>query len=826
MIPEKQNHKNTANIKEEKENVGVFPFFDPVYFIRRIFKNSYWFVIMGVLGYTISYVYSRWYAQRVYASNILLSISKNTSSYFAPNQSINFIWGQSGNQEGLYLKKILLSRSHNEYLVRELGLFDNYSTKGVIKSTYLDREDSPVYLEIDRDHLQQVNYTITLLPKGDGKYEVQLPEEGHSSRLYSYKTETFEDISAFSRPENRIISVGQWYETPNLKFRLVNNPNGGIQVDNIMVTLSTVNDAVNRIIGTVDVTFDKELSTIMIITKKGYNLNGTVNFLNTTIEKLIEKRELDNRILDRNTSEFVDKQLKKIGAKLDSAGAALNDIKVSEKLFDIANKDVNALKLITDLESKKGEILARIESLNEVNRVVESARPDNMINPETAGISDGVFNANISELKALYEKKRELAKIYTPESGPIQEVNRLIRTAKEMSRAGVSRYYKAYQSEIAKINNEIREAEQSLQNLPEKQRRYLDAERGYKVIESAYESLLSKKNEIQIRIASAQGGNNNNLYIIDSAKNLGQGPIAPDVNKTKMIIIMGLLFIPLLVLLIVEIFDNKIRNIRELLSVSKIPLLGVIGSNNHHSNLTVIEQSKSSVSESFRGVRANMRFLYSEDGKGKSILVTSSIGGEGKTYNSINIASVLALSGKKTILMGMDLRKPKIFEDFNINNREGLSNYLAGEVDFSQIVSTTQIPTLDVVTSGPIPPNPSELLMSQRNIDLIENLKNEYDFVVIDSPPVGLVADSFELMKHTDANVYIVRHEYTEKYMVRMIIEKYHNNEVQHLGLVYNDYNTQQGYGYGYGYFDEDKNYKEPFLVKLRNKIRQVFSKN
>lgn len=141
---------------------------------------------MGILGYGISYVYSRWYAQRIYASNLSLSISKNTASYLTPNQSINFIWGQGGNEDGLYLKKILLSRSHNEYLVRELNLFYNYSTRGILKSTYLDREDSPVYLEIDKNHLQQVGYTINLVNKGGGRYEVQLPESEESSWLYNY----------------------------------------------------------------------------------------------------------------------------------------------------------------------------------------------------------------------------------------------------------------------------------------------------------------------------------------------------------------------------------------------------------------------------------------------------------------------------------------------------------------------------------------------------------------------------------------------------------------------------------------------------------------
>ena len=300
---------------------------------------------------------------------------------------------------------------------------------------------------------------------------------------------------------------------------------------------------------------------------------------------------------------------------------------------------------------------------------------------------------------------------------------------------------------------------------------------------------IRDRNETQIRVAT----NKSDITVIDKAKNLGQGPIAPDVQRTKFSIIGGLLLLPLLILGISEALDNRVRNIKELLQATKIPLLGVVGKNTHENNLTVLDQPRSSISEAFRGIRANLRFLHKENTKSKVILVTSSVGGEGKTYVSINIASVLGLSGKKTILLGMDLRKPKIFGDFKIDNKYGISNFLTGEVKMEEIINKTRIPDLYVATSGPIPPNPSELLMSERNIEFIEELKNHYDFIIIDSPPVGLVADSFELMKYADASIYVVRNEYTEKYMLKMITEKYHKHEVQNLGLVYNDYQSQQG---------------------------------
>lgn len=824
MIPNKETNKKGNNENASQESIASFSLFDAGLFIQKLIRNWYWFVFMFGVGYVIAYVYSRYFTQRIYESNLSLSMSSNATSYFTPNQSINFIWDQRSNSDGLFLKKMILSRSHNEYLVKKLDLFVNYSTKGVIKETYLDKYDSPVFIEIDRDYPQQLDYPITLLPKGNDQYEVTFPEEGFSNYLYDYKNETFVSVPEYPIPKNKLIKVGQWYTAPNFKFKLVKNPvTPAIGVDNIIIKLSSVNAAVQSIIATTSVKFDEELNSVIIISKRGYNLNGTVQFLNTTVEELIKKRLEDRNTVDQNTVKYLTVNLERVKKQLDSAATKLNDIKLKEGIFNLEEGDTRIWGSITDLEKKKVDIQDKIKTLNNIKRTLMSSSLDNLISLRSAGIDDSSFSTTVSELKLLYIKKREMESIYTPQSEAMKEINRQINDIKLGSQANLQSYYDDFYKELNEINQKISQAENSLVNLPEGQRRYFDVKRGYDIIENTYSLLLTKQAESKMRVAT----NRSDLNIIDPAKNLDQGPVAPNISNIKNIIIGVLLLIPLLIIVLRTLLDNRVINIKEVLRVTKIPLLGVIGKSSHENNLTVLEQPKSSVSEAFRGLRANLRFLAGEDGRAKVILVTSSISGEGKTYTAINIASVLGLSGKKTILLGMDLRKPKIFGDFKIDNRYGLSNYLTGEVGMGDIINKTEISSLDVITSGPIPPNPSELLMSQKNIDFIQGLREHYDFIIIDSPPVGLVADSFELMKYTDANIYVVRHEYTEKYMLKMITEKYAKHEIQHLGLVYNDYQVKQGYGYGYGYgyFDEDANYKEPTLIRLRNKIKSILRK-
>ena len=243
--------------------------------------------------------------------------------------------------------------------------------------------------------------------------------------------------------------------------------------------------------------------------------------------------------------------------------------------------------------------------------------------------------------------------------------------------------------------------------------------------------------------------------------------------------------------------------------ISPIPVLGVVGNNGTDSNLAVFNKPKSGVAESFRALRSNIQFLFTRSTKDKckTIIVTSSVSGEGKTFISINMATVFALGGKKTILVGLDLRKPKIFADFDVSNEKGVVNYLIGEENLEAIIQETKIPNLDVIIAGTVPPNPSELLISSATDELINSLKETYDYIILDTPPIGLVSDAVELLKYADSTLYIVRQNYSQKGMLKMINEKYIKEEITNITIVLNDFTMKlryggygNGYGYGYGY--------------------------
>ncbi len=236
--------------------------------------------------------------------------------------------------------------------------------------------------------------------------------------------------------------------------------------------------------------------------------------------------------------------------------------------------------------------------------------------------------------------------------------------------------------------------------------------------------------------------------------------------------------------------------------MTKIPIIGIVGIKNTVNNLSVFEKPKFPLAESFRSIRSSLQFMYKKQQKegAKILMLTSSVSGEGKTFCSINLATVFALSDKKTVIVGLDLRKPRIFDDFHIDNVTGVVNYLIGQKTIDEVIQSTHIPFLDVISSGPIPPNPSELLMGEAMKEMIEELKLKYDYIVLDTPPVGLVSDALELSQFCDATIYVTRQGFTKKGMLGVVNEKHKRGELHNISILFNGFKNDVRYGYGYAY--------------------------
>lgn len=305
---------------------------------------------------------------------------------------------------------------------------------------------------------------------------------------------------------------------------------------------------------------------------------------------------------------------------------------------------------------------------------------------------------------------------------------------------------------------------------------------------------MQRRAEAQILRASNTPDNE----IIDEARIDRTVRVAPRSSMNYLIaLILGLL-IPALYLFLKDFFNTTIKDRKDVEKLSNFPIVGQIIESNDKDPMVVINSPKSSISESFRSVRTNVEYITQSKPK-CVILVTGDSQGVGKTFNSINTASIYALYGKKTILLGFDMRKPKLFQEFGLNNNVGLSTFLSNKDNLDDIIQASgKISNLDIITSGPIPPNPSELIASEKCATLFEQLKERYDYIIIDTPPLGLVTDAFLLMRHSDVNLYVVRQGITNKNIFGSIIKDMEDRGIK-ANIILNGIKQEGGYGYRYG---------------------------
>jgi len=346
------------------------------------------------------------------------------------------------------------------------------------------------------------------------------------------------------------------------------------------------------------------------------------------------------------------------------------------------------------------------------------------------------------------------------------------------------------------LERQIGELEAQLSELPGKEREFINIKRMYELSESQYLLLMEKRTEAEIAKASAVS----DIQLVNPPRIAG-GAISPRVKRNYMLAAVLGLFFPFMIIFVRDKLNDRIKSKEDIDRISDIPFLGIIGHSNFQEGLVMRKKPKSHISEEFRSVRSNLQYFQKRKSN-QTILITSSISGEGKSFCALNLAYAFAITGKKTLLVSADMRKKDPQLDLKVKNgNEGLSSYLAGISSVDHLLRKSEIDNLDFLPSGEVPPNPSELLMSDNMDELMEFLKNEYDLIILDTPPIGLLSDGFELMKHSDMNVFLVRQNHTLISHLKYLDEMYKAKKLRDISILLNDVNFKKSYfGYGYGY--------------------------
>ncbi len=770
--------------------------FDFKGFIIRLISYWKWFVVSLIIAFVIAYnVNVR--KEKIYGMESLIVVQDENNPFFTSNTSLVFNWGGVSDKVQTVITT-LKSRSHNEIVVDKLQYYIQYLTKE--KYFFQDAYGAvPFYVKIDKSK-GQIAYNLVKIKFLNAKeYELSVDfGETNAISVVHYIDNSISTVGVDNPNFSQKFKIDEEVNLPFLHFTLHLNPDANQFVNKeFYLRFDDFNGTVAKY-KNIDVTADVRALSVISLQLQGTNKNRLVEYLNTTVE-LLRKNQLDSKnLFATNTISFIDSTLSVMENQIKDAEGELKDFRKGKNVFELEGGGEMLTQKLADFDVQKDAVDRKIRYLNNLKSYLDKSIDFSTLPaPSVASIEDPNILRNVSRLIELSKQREELN--YAVKNGKMfTEFDVEMEAIKKVLLENISSSKSALLIDLNIVNRNILKAESEVSVLPEQQQEHLKISRKYNLKDNIYNTFLQKRSEAEI----VKAANISDINFIDPAKDVGGGLRGP---KTSVNYILALLLgfaIPFLIVFIISLFDNNINSTDDIVKQTKIPIIGVIGKKSNESNLSVFEKTKSPLAESFRAIRSSLQFLYKKqknDGA-KIVMLTSSVSGEGKTFCSINLATVFALSEKKTVIVGLDLRKPRIFGDFKIDNLTGVVNYLIGQKNLDEVIQSTHVPYLDLITSGPIPPNPAELLMGESMKELIEELKLRYDYIILDTPPVGLVSDALELAHYCDATLYVTRQGFTKKGMLSVVNEKHKRGELHNISILFNGFENKAKYGYGYGY--------------------------
>lgn len=781
--------------------------FDFKGFLLRIASQWKLFLIAWIIAFSIAYqVNIR--KEKIYALDTTIALKEQTNPFFTANTSLTFNWGGSSDAVQS-ITSTLTSRSHNELVVEKLSFYINYLRQD--KYNIVDAYGQvPFFVKIDKSKGQLLGQNIKIKFLTEKIYQIEILFEAKRVSVIHYQDNSITSTTVHPNIFTKNFKIGEKVDLPFLHWTLELQDNPGFyKGSEFLVSFSDFDGSVGQYKG-ISVESDAKGGSLLKLSMQGTNKARLVTYLNTTVNVLKTNQLAIKNQFATNTIAFIDSTLIAMESQIKDNAAELKSFTKGKNIYAIEEGGAQVSQQLLEFDVKKDEVARKLNYYNGLKKYLNSSVDFSRLPaPSVAGIEDPNIVINVSKLISLSAERSALA--YAVKSEKIfKDFDNQMNAIKNVLIENISTAKQSLQYELNMIGGQISQSEANIKKLPQDQQELMKIQRKYDLNDNIYNTFMSKKSEADI----VRAANLSDVHFIDTAKDTGGGLIGPNESVNYIIAFFMGLLVPLIFMFLVFFANNTIHKIEEINSLTKIPVIGIVGKKSGESNLAVFEKPKSALSESFRAIRSSLQFLYRKqnvDGS-KVLMITSSVGGEGKTFCSVNIATVFAMSEKKTIIIGMDLRKPKLFDDFKTTNDVGLVNFLIGQKSIADIVQKTHIPNLEIITSGPIPPNPSELIMSEAMAGLIKDLKTMYDYVILDTPPVGLVSDALEIADFADLTLYIVRQNYTTKDMITVLNNRTKRDELKNVSIVVNGFESKAKFGYGYGYGYGYGNYSNGYL--------------
>lgn len=761
--------EQVTNNKSELANLSVRDLF---YKYIRFFP---YFLLSVALALLIAFTYLR-YASQVYRAGGSMLIKSESKGRQSSDKVEDIIMGGSRSENIQSEIEILKSRPLMTRVVKKLDLQYSYIAKGRIK-------DQNVY--------KQAPFLIQGFKLAD------------SSRSFSMNIKFINSNQFHINNEATIFSFDQVFENRNGVFRLQKRaePAAGAEYQ---LGWQPAERVAAGLAGSVQVQPKVGGTGILLISMEASNPHMAADIVNNLMVQYDSMTIEQNNFSTDQMLGFIDIRLDKLKGELDSIQEILLDYRQKNKLIDVEAQSGNSFTKITAADQLINEQQMKVTVADMVDDYLTDKQNqyNKVVVPSSLGLEDLTLNELVNGYNKAQIERRALLESDIPPSNPaVKEAEAIIEQQRQMVLENLKNIRSSYNAAIAALSRKSASEQTELQALPYKMKELIDLERQVTTKLALYSLLEGKREEGAISRASTISNSN----IIDRAS-ANTIPVKPDKRTIQlMAVLLGLAF-PALIIFLKEILNDKVTTRFDVEKITQVPILGEVGHSFSGNTLVVNKTSRGMVAEQFRSIRSNLQYIISKIEK-PIILVTSSFSGEGKSFVSTNMAAVLALTGKKTIILEFDIRKPKVLAGLGLGRRPGISNFLVGKAELKDLV--TPIPgyeNLFVLACGPIPPNPAELLLDQKVTELFDWVRREFDVTLVDTAPVGMVSDALTLGKFADCSLYLVRQGRTFKKQVGLIDELYRDNKLPRVSIVINDVKIKAGYGYygygryGYGY--------------------------
>ncbi len=761
--------------------------------LKGYIRHWKWFLLCCGIGIFIAMIYLR-YTTPEFAVQAKLHIleEKNSSSELAAFSDLEFLSEGVNKIEDEI--EILNSRSNFIQVVKDLQLNVKYTVLGNVKNS-----------EIYNRRPFKINFIATdsIINSSDFTFFSKLS----SSSSFGYSLDLDSPSKIFSYGENISTPLGDIVITPNLDY-LKDYIGQKIRI-NITPVVSVAESYQQKVaIGATD-----ELSNIITISLTDPIPQKGLDILNKLVEVYNSNAVEDKKIIADRTSNFIDERIREISKELTSVDQSAQEFKTEKGVTDIANESNIALNVSASNRQELENARTQLNIASSMNSYLSEENGFEVL-PSNVGLSDGSIANTTARYNELVLERKRLLKSADEKNPIIVNLDQQLVGLKQSISSSLSGMERNLGLQVNNLSGQLSRINSKIYSAPKNSRELRDIERQQQTTESLFLYLLQKREESQITMASSSPKSK----IIDYAYLIQQGPVKP--KKTIVYLaslILGLL-VPFSIIYVNQLLDNKINNKNELENLVKgINVIGEIPSVGRKDDLLVKKDDRSVLSESMRILRTNLDYIIKskKNGRNNIIFVTSTVPGEGKTFISSNLAMILASTEKKVLLIGADIRNPKLHNFFAGKNvdklkvskktgDEGLTEYLFNHSLSSQDIIKSLLvhtSTIDIIYSGKVPPNPSELLMGDRMKQLFEETSQHYDYVIVDTAPLMVVTDTLLLTEYADQILYVTRAGNTEKKVIEFPMKLKEEGKLPGLSFIVNDVKESNlGYGGKYGY--------------------------